>query len=67
MYLRQECYDRHPKERETSNVARSQQEDDMYAIASQGRHIQRVSESWASAICFHEAPVGAQIMLIEKI
>jgi hypothetical protein len=38
----------------------------MYAIAGQGSHIQRVSESWASAICFHETPLGGQIMLMEK-
>ncbi len=39
----------------------------MDAIAGQGRHTYHVSESWAQAICFHEAPVGAQIKLIEKI
>jgi hypothetical protein len=39
----------------------------MDVIAGQGRHTCRVSESWAQAICFHEAPVGAQIKLIEKI
>jgi hypothetical protein len=38
----------------------------MDAIAGHGRH-HRVSESWAQAICFHEAPVGARITLIEKI
>jgi hypothetical protein len=39
----------------------------MDAIAGQGRHTDRVSESSAQAICFREAPVGALIKLIEKI
>ena len=39
----------------------------MDAIAGQGRHIYRVSESWAQATCVHGAPVGALIKLIEKI
>jgi len=39
----------------------------MGAIAGQGRHACRVSESRGQAIGFREAPVGARIKLIEKI
>ena len=45
----------------------TRQEEDMDAIARRGWHSCRVGESRAQAICFHEAPVGAQIKLIEKI
>ena len=48
-------------------VAKNQQEVSMDVVVGQGGHTYRVDENWPLAICFHEAPEGTQIKLIEKI